>query len=146
MKSLSTYALLLLLFFSTSTVFSNTVSESLNNLKKFSPSDIEVTKNKTQKQVGQKTQEMLSKISESVELIKEDGKNASPELFYEIIRVSAMTLKVDPSEAAAEIILPIYEKHKKAFEKAFEQLPKKDRDSFKESLKNAAREESEGNG
>ena len=126
--------------------FGFTVTESIKVLKKYSASDLETSKNRSKKQVGEKVQEMLSTIHETVELVRVDAKNSSPELIRELVRVSSLTLKADPSEAAAEIILPLYNEQKKAFEKALEELPTKDRANFKESLKNAAREAAEGNG
>jgi hypothetical protein len=146
MKILLHLSILFPLFFMTCSASGYTLSDAVNSLKKFDANQIVVNKTRTQKQVGEKVQEMLSKINDGVELIKVEKTNVPPELFHEIIRVAAITMTVDPSEAAIEIILPIYQKDKKAFEKALEQLPKKDRESFKNSIKNAARESSEGNG
>lgn len=123
-----------------------TLSESLTKLQKYSAADLETTETRTEKDVSAKALEILELIEQSVKMAMEEKQEASPELLQQLARVSVLTFQADPSEAASELLLPLYQKQKKAFDKALKSLPKKERTELEKSLKNSAREESEGNG
>lgn len=65
------------------------------------------------------------------------------DLIEQSCRVAELTFMNDPSEFAAEIILPLYQKQKADFSKAFIKLKFK---RCQNALENLAREEAEGNG
>lgn len=65
------------------------------------------------------------------------------DLIEQSCRVAELTFINDPSEFAAEIILPLYQKQKADFNKAFIKLKFK---KCQNALENLAREELEGNG
>lgn len=145
MNKISVLATLLCLFaFSQS--FALTLSEAQNTLAKYTNSDFETSPAKSEKEVAGKVQETLKIIEQTVDLLMKDAKAPSEGLIKELIRTSELTYHADPSVAAAELLLPLYQKEKKTFEKVFKSFPKKIRDDVKESLQNAAREEAEGNG
>lgn len=122
------------------------LSESVQKLQRYSANDLKISETRTEEEVNSKLQEMLQAIEKSAgEAIKEK-KEVSLELLQQLTRVSVITFQADPSEAAAELLLPLYQKQKKAFDKALKNLPPKERAELLDSLKNAVREESEGNG
>ena len=125
---------------------SATLSEVLIRLKQYSAKDVEVTKKQPTKEVNKKVQEMLSDLEVSVELSLKEKNPPTEQMLKELVRVSVLTFKFDHSQAATELILPLYNKNQKAFEKAIRTLPKKEQEMLRESLKNTSRELSEGNG
>ncbi|KHD89490.1 MAG: hypothetical protein OM95_03815 [Bdellovibrio sp. ArHS] len=125
-------------------VSATTLQDSVQKLQNFSAKDFEGAKD--DEAVAAKTQEMLKTVEQTVEAALNGKEKISNDALKELARVSALTFAHDPSEAASEILLPLYKKEKKAFEKALRSLPKQDAKDLKESLRNAAREEDEGNG
>lgn len=67
-------------------------------------------------------------------------------LLNELVRVANLCLNNDPSMFAAEVVLPAYNKDKKAFKKALDKLPKTELKIFEKSLKDSQREQNKGNG
>ncbi len=114
-----------------------TLKESLKTLQTYAEKD---------DHTSAKTQEVLKVIDQSVTTIVEGKEKASPEFMKALARAAVLTFDSDPSEAAGELLLPLQKKNKKALEEAIRSLPKKDADSLRESLKNAAREATQGNG
>lgn len=115
-------------------------------LKSYTKQSLEVTAIQDESLVGEKTQEMLKTIDEVTTLISSGKEKATLPVVTEILRVAALTFDNDPSEAAAELILPLYKSHKNLVEQAYKLLPAKDVKALKESLKNSQREETQGNG
>ncbi|WP_373999114.1 hypothetical protein [Bdellovibrio bacteriovorus] len=122
----------------------STLQDSLKKLQAYSAKDFEAAKDEAA--VGEKTQEMLKTVEQTVDTAVAAKEKVSEDVLKELARVSVLTFEHDPSEAASEILLPLYKKEKKAFEKALKSLPKKDAKELEESLKNASREDDEGNG
>ncbi len=126
--------------------FAANSKESVTQLEKFNLADLKVSETRTEKDVDTKVQEILKVLETAVDNALNEKAAPSPELILQIVRVSVITFTADPSMAAAEIIQPLYQKNKKAFEKALKSLSKKDRKELEESLKNSAKENDEGNG
>lgn len=146
MKNFSLPVLIIFSLFLSFSAHAVTLQESLKQLQQYTAKDFEKTKTQTDKDVSAKVQEMLNAIEQSTELALKEQKPLKAELLKELARVSVLTFQEDPSEAATELILPLYKKEKKAFEKAIKSLPESDRKELEESLKNTAREETQGNG
>lgn len=144
MKSLLVTALLLMSFVTSASAV--TTQESLKTLQQYSAKDLEKIQGRTDKEIGVKVQEILSAIEKTVDVAIQEKGPTQPELLKELLRVSVMTFEADPSEAATELLLPLYKKDKKNFEKAMKNLPVKAQKELKESIKNSLREESQGNG
>lgn len=138
----STLALTLFLTFTAHA----TAQQSLEKLKSYSAKDLQVTETNSEDAVSAKTQEMLKTVQETVDLLVSGKEKSDSKLLKELVRVSVLSFENDPSEAASEMLLPLYKKEKKAIDEAIKSLPKKDAKDLRESLKNSAREESEGNG
>lgn len=122
------------------------LAESLEKLQSYSSEDLKVSESRTKKEVGDKVQEMLTVIDQSIETALTENKEVPSDLLKQLARVSVLTFSADPSEAAAELLLPLYRKHTKAFDKAIKALPKKDQTELQKSLRSSAREDDEGNG
>lgn len=128
------------------TSFASNSKEFVTQLEKFSLADLKVSESRTEKDVDTKVQEILKVLEAAVDKALSEKTTPSPDLIQQLVRVAGITFNADPSMAAAEIIQPLYQKNKKAFEKALKSLSKKDRKEMEESLKNSAREDDEGNG
>lgn len=87
---------------------------------------------------------IVVKIDEAVQYSLKNKTNAN--LLQEILRVSSITLKNDPSMAVADVLVPIYKGNEKAFKKALKSLPKSDADALLKAVKQAIHEEDVGNG
>ncbi|XGC81693.1 hypothetical protein ACES2L_04255 [Bdellovibrio bacteriovorus] len=133
-----------LIFFVGLSAQAQNLSEALKKLKTYSISDVTVSAKNNDEQVGKKTAEMLLTIDKTVQLMLKE--KPTPEVYLELLRVAAISFEGDPSEAAGELLLPLYQKNKKDFESALKKLPAKDAEAIKESVKNSEREYSEGNG
>lgn len=133
-----------LIFFVGLSANAQNLTEALKKLKTYSISDVTVSAKNSDEQVGKKTAEMILTIDKTVQLMLKEKPNQ--ELYVELLRVAAVSFEGDPSEAAGELLLPLYKKNKKDFEDALKKLPAKDAEAVRESLKNSEREYSEGNG
>ena len=82
----------------------------------------------------------------------EEGVNASlkdptsVELQSEILRVTVVMLKKDPTQFAGEVILPYYEKNRNGFDAAIKKLSAEEAKMVKEAVKSAAKVKKTGNG
>ncbi|UOF02793.1 hypothetical protein [Bdellovibrio reynosensis] len=141
MKKFLALSLIFFLGFSAS---AQNLSEALKKLKTYSVSDVTVSTKNSDEQVGKKTAEMLLTIDKTVQLMLKE--KPTQELYQELLRVAAISFEGDPSEAAGELLVPLYKRNKKDFESALKKLPAKDAAAIKESIKNSDREYSEGNG
>lgn len=64
----------------------------------------------------------------------------------EILRVTVVMLKKDPTQFAGEVILPFYEKNRKSFEAALKKLSVDEAELVKSAVKTAERQKKSGNG
>lgn len=128
------------------TGFAASLKDSTDTLTKYNLSDVTISSALTEKDVDTKVQEILKVLEDTVEIALKEKKALPPELVQQLVRVAGLTFTADPSMAAAEILEPLYQKNKKAFEKALKNLPKKDRLELEDSLNNSTRENDEGNG
>jgi len=87
---------------------------------------------------------MVVKVDEAVQYCLKNKPNAK--LLNEILRVSSITIKNDPSTAVADVLVPLYKQDEKAFKKAIKTLPKSEGDALLKAVKQAVHEEAVGNG
>ncbi|WP_374029853.1 hypothetical protein [Bdellovibrio bacteriovorus] len=123
-----------------------TLEELQKKLQAYSAEDLKAPKAKDDEAVSEKTTEMLKTIEDTVDLATKGKEKVSADVLQQLARVAVLTFEADPSLAAAELLLPLYKKEKKAFDKAMRTLPSKDNKSLKDALKDADREDEEGNG
>lgn len=128
------------------TALATPLESQMMKLKSYTKESVEVSAIQDETLVGEKTQEMLKTIDEATALITSGKEKATLPVITEILRVAALTFDNDPSEAAAELILPLYKSHKNLVEQAYKLLPVKDVKVLKESLKSSQQEETKGNG
>ncbi|MDG0817942.1 hypothetical protein [Bdellovibrio svalbardensis] len=87
---------------------------------------------------------IVVKIDEAVQFSLKN--KPSEQLLHEILRVSYITLKNDPTAAVADVLVPLYKKDEKAFKKALKTLPKSEGNALLKAIKQAIHEEDVGNG
>ncbi|MNJ98459.1 hypothetical protein D3C87_162250 [compost metagenome] len=116
-------------------------------LKTFTAADMKADREaKAKKQkTNLKIDEMFSAIDDTVVAITKNQLKSSPEIIRELARVTLLTFENDPGLYAAELLLPLYNKDKKSFEKALSSFSAEQRDSLLTALKDKARESVEGN-
>ena len=83
-------------------------------------------------------------LEESVNASLKDP--SSVELQSEILRITVIMLKKDPTQFAGEVILPYYEKNRKGFDAAIKKLSSEEAKMVKEAVKSAAKVKKTGNG
>lgn len=112
----------------------------LNELKSFQKQQLaEDVRNKDKSNLN--IDKMFRALQKLESIYKKD--KVPQNFIEEACRVAELTFINDNSEFAAEILLPLYQKQKADFTKAFIKLKYK---RCQESLQNADREEREGNG
>ncbi len=87
---------------------------------------------------------IVVKIDEAVQYSLKSGPDIN--LLHEILRVSYITLKNDPTAAVADVLVPLYKKDEKSFKKALSTLPTAQGKALLKAVKQAMREEDSGNG
>lgn len=104
-----------------------------------------VDENTTLSEVEMKAQDdVFDALEEAVKASLKDPADIA--LQDEILRVTVVMLKKDPTQFAGEVILPLYEKNRKGFDAALQKLSAEDAQLVKEAVKTAAREKKNGNG
>ncbi|MFM6929148.1 MAG: phosphoenolpyruvate carboxylase [Bdellovibrio sp.] len=88
--------------------------------------------------------EVFDALEDAVNASLKDPSNM--ELQAEILNVTIVMLKKDPTQFAAEVILPYYEKNRKGFDSSVKKLSPENAKMVKEAVKSAAREKKKGNG
>ncbi len=150
MKMISFFLTLLLAFGFSLSAQAISKEDSLKKLKVFSDVDVKADKTarraKDHAKKNQRMEAMLAAIEEGVDLLSKVTDPTDSEMTKEICRVALLTFELDPSEYAAELMLPLYKKDKAAFEKGARLLPKAQAEEILESMKIKLREETEGNG
>lgn len=89
--------------------------------------------------------DMVVKVQEAVDFAMKK-KSTPKDLLREIGRVSAITLKNDPSAAVGDVLVPLYKRDPAAFERALKDLPKADAKAVIRAVKDSAKEQDSGNG
>ncbi len=134
------------LFFISLSTQAMTVVEGYKKLQSYSYKDLEVTKDQSEKVVGQKTSEMLNTIDQCVALVMKEKGNVPAEFMEEMVRVAVLTFQNDPLESSGELLVPLYKQYKPLLEKAIDHLPKKSAKDLRERIEGAIYEEIHGNG
>lgn len=88
--------------------------------------------------------DMIVKVDAAVQFAV-SHKAPSP-LLAEIVRVSAIAIKNDPTNAVADVLVPLYKKYPKDLQEAVKALPKSEGDLLLKAIKDSAREQDSGNG
>ena len=119
--------------------------DAVKKLEAYTVSDVEGDKARLEARQPLRIDQMFEDLEGAVKLI---GKQALTEdLAYQMGRVTIITFINDPSAyAVGEIILPVYQKNKKVFEKAAQKLHPVDRKLLLDTLKSFDEASSEGQG
>ena len=148
MKSLKLlqYLLSSLVIFSVSLAAADFKSgkEAIQKLQSYSTEKIKPKTARKTDSVSLSEDEIFDRLADAVEIALVEQSNQS--LRQEILRVTVMMLKYDPSQYAGELILPLYLQDKNSFLKEAKKLSTEDRKLLMEAVENARREKMEGNG
>ncbi|AHI05244.1 hypothetical protein BDW_03680 [Bdellovibrio bacteriovorus W] len=145
MKKISRVLLVTALLIS-SQAFAKDLKTYFSKLQSYSNKDLVISLHHNDDAVALKTQDMLQTIQDAVDYLMTGKESMDLAFAKELVRVSALTFKTDPSEAATEMLMPLYKKNKALLDQALRSLPKKDAKDLLESLKSTEREERSGNG
>lgn len=129
-----------------SQAFAKDLKTYFSKLQSYTNKDLVISLHHNDDAVALKTQDMLQTIQDTVDYIMTGKESMDLAFAKELARVSVLTFKTDPSEAATEMLLPLYKKHRALMDQAFRSLPKKETKELQDSLKSTEREEREGNG
>ncbi len=92
-----------------------------------------------------KTDMMFDDIDSTVSFLLKQ-KKWDQEVMRELIRISMMALENDPSQFAAELLAPLYQKDSKEFQEYMKDLSTEQQKKMLSSIKNFARVKKSGNG
>lgn len=86
--------------------------------------------------------DIIVRVNDAVQYSLKNKPSAA--LLSEILRVSLITLKNDPSDAVADVLVPLYKAEPTDFKKALDAFPKSEGSRLLEAIKNTIREDQSG--
>ena len=123
----------------------SSLEETLKKMNSYQENSLLTAGEKALSEEDLKKQDLVyDTLREAVDLLIKNPK--AEELNKELLRVSVLMLKKDPTQYAGEILLPLYQKDRKSFLNSLKGLSKDQAQKIEEAVKDSEKEALEGNG